>query len=71
MNNIPIITDINVCLKLVYTVWKEDQKKEYPFDYIFDSGAQQEDVFAIITPLLRSALDGNSVTILTYGETGE
>ncbi|KAJ4842515.1 hypothetical protein Tsubulata_042433 [Turnera subulata] len=45
-------------------------RKEYQFDKIFHEDAPQEEVFAEVEPILRSALDGYNVCILAYGQTG-
>ncbi|KAL5712787.1 hypothetical protein ACHQM5_014922 [Ranunculus cassubicifolius] len=45
-------------------------KKEFSFDKVFTPEAGQEDVFLEVEPILRSALDGNNVCILAYGQTG-
>ncbi|XP_031485680.1 kinesin-like protein KIN-14O isoform X1 [Nymphaea colorata] len=46
------------------------KKKDYVFDRVFSYEASQENVFAEIEPILRSALDGHSVCIFAYGQTG-
>ncbi|PIA44635.1 hypothetical protein AQUCO_01700315v1 [Aquilegia coerulea] len=45
-------------------------KKEFSFDTVFSQEASQDDVFMEVEPILRSALDGNNVCILAYGQTG-
>lgn len=45
-------------------------KKEFGFDKVFYQDSSQEDVFAEVEPILRSALDGNNVCMLAYGQTG-
>lgn len=44
--------------------------KEFGCDKVFCQEATQEDVFAEVQPILRSALDGHNVCILAYGQTG-
>ncbi|CAN6469278.1 unnamed protein product [Victoria cruziana] len=46
------------------------KKKDYVFDRVFSYEASQEDVYVEIEPILRSALDGHSVCIFSYGQTG-
>ncbi|KDP23612.1 hypothetical protein JCGZ_23445 [Jatropha curcas] len=45
-------------------------RKEFRFDKVFHQSTTQEDVFAEVEPILRSALDGHNVCILAYGQTG-
>ncbi|KAF9621799.1 hypothetical protein IFM89_028237 [Coptis chinensis] len=45
-------------------------KKEFSLDKVFPQEAGQEDVFLEVEPIIRSALDGNNVCILAYGQTG-
>ncbi|CAO2146428.1 unnamed protein product [Urochloa humidicola] len=45
-------------------------KKEFSVDRVFDQESKQEDVFEEVKPILRSALDGHNVCILSYGQTG-
>ena len=42
----------------------------FTFDRIFSSSATQQHVFAEISQLVQSALDGHNVTIFAYGNTG-
>ncbi|OWM62996.1 hypothetical protein CDL15_Pgr020290 [Punica granatum] len=44
--------------------------KEFGFDRVFHKEASQEDVYAEVKPILRSALDGHNVCVLAYGQTG-
>eukprot|EP01018_Ginkgo_biloba_P038434 Gb_33955 [translate_table: standard] len=44
--------------------------KQYNFDKVFLPGASQDDVFAEVEPIIRSALDGHNVCIFAYGQTG-
>ncbi|XVE89820.1 hypothetical protein DITRI_Ditri20bG0025000 [Diplodiscus trichospermus] len=44
--------------------------KEFGFDKVFYQAANQEDVFAEVEPIIRSALDGHNVCIFAYGQTG-
>lgn len=45
-------------------------KKEFGFDKVFPPEAGQGSVFLEVEPILRSALDGHNVCILSYGQTG-
>lgn len=45
-------------------------RKEYEFDKVFPQESIQENVFAEVEPIIRSALDGHNVCILAYGQTG-
>ncbi|CAI9102423.1 OLC1v1000688C1 [Oldenlandia corymbosa var. corymbosa] len=45
-------------------------RKEFGFDQVFPQESSQEDVFAEVEPILRSALDGHNVCIIAYGQTG-
>lgn len=52
-------------------MWKGAEEKVFKLDYIFDATTNQEDVFKFVEPLLKSALDGYSVCVLAYGQTGK
>ncbi|XP_075659531.1 kinesin-like protein KIN-14U [Castanea sativa] len=45
-------------------------RKEFKFDKVFQQETSQEDVFAEVEPILKSALDGHNVCIFAYGQTG-
>ncbi|XP_015079188.1 kinesin-like protein KIN-14U [Solanum pennellii] len=45
-------------------------RKEFEFDKVFPQESLQENVFAEVDPIIRSALDGHNVCILAYGQTG-
>lgn len=45
-------------------------KKEFEFDKVFPQQASQEDIFVDVEPILKSALDGNNVCVLAFGQTG-
>ncbi|EXB88913.1 Kinesin-like protein KIFC3 [Morus notabilis] len=55
----------NVLLKLA-----ENKSKTYSFDKIFHPGSSQDEVFAEIEPVIKSALDGYNACIFAYGQTG-
>ena len=44
--------------------------KEFRLDAIFGPGADQEQVFKEVEPLVQSAVDGYNVCIFAYGQTG-
>ncbi|CAL9003515.1 unnamed protein product [Prunus brigantina] len=45
-------------------------RKGFDFDKVFPQETNQEDVFAEVKPILRSALDGHNVCIFAHGQTG-
>lgn len=46
------------------------KKYNFDFDMVFDGSSSQEDVFLEVSALVQSALDGYSVCIFAYGQTG-
>jgi kinesin family protein 6/9 len=49
----------------------ESGKMQFEYDHIFDSNAEQEDVFGIVAKdKVLSALEGINSTIFAYGQTG-
>ncbi|KAK2637638.1 hypothetical protein Ddye_025433 [Dipteronia dyeriana] len=63
--NEPILTELEKI-----AVRSAGVKKEFRFDKVFTQTAGQEDVFVEVEPILRSALDGHSVCVLAYSQTG-
>ncbi|XP_013195841.1 protein claret segregational [Amyelois transitella] len=49
---------------------KGKSQHAFTFDGIFTPHASQEDVFAEVSPMVQSALDGYNVCIFAYGQTG-
>ena len=48
----------------------EGSKQVYQYDGVFDHEASNDDVFKMISSYIRTILDGFSVTIFAYGQTG-
>ncbi|XP_036148484.1 kinesin-like protein KIN-7K, chloroplastic [Monomorium pharaonis] len=48
----------------------KNKNKSYQFDKVFGPDSSQNDIFEDIEPLVESALEGQNVTIFTYGHTG-
>ncbi|XP_062107845.1 kinesin-like protein KIN-14T [Humulus lupulus] len=55
----------NVVLKLA-----KNKNKTYSFDKVFHPGSSQDEVFAEVEPVIKSALDGYNACIFAYGQTG-
>ncbi|KAL5543159.1 hypothetical protein UlMin_010869 [Ulmus minor] len=55
----------SVLLKL-----SENKSKTYSFDKVFHPGSSQDEVFAEVEPVIKSALDGYNACIFAYGQTG-
>lgn len=49
---------------------KKQVKHDFTFDHIFDPNTAQEDIFAQVSPLIQSAMDGYNICIFAYGQTG-
>ncbi|PRQ41964.1 putative minus-end-directed kinesin ATPase [Rosa chinensis] len=45
-------------------------RKEFEFDKVFPQETSQENIFAEVEPILRSALDGHNVCVFAHGQTG-
>ncbi|KAF5207649.1 Kinesin-like protein [Thalictrum thalictroides] len=48
----------------------DSSRKQFKFDHVFSPQDDQEAVFAQISPLVTSVLDGFNVCIFAYGQTG-
>jgi kinesin family protein C1 len=46
------------------------KRHQFGFDKVFDGASTQDQVFAEVSPLVQSALDGYSLCIFAYGQTG-
>nr|AMS24253.1 kinesin 14-IV protein [Marsilea vestita] len=46
------------------------KRKIFELDKVFLPASTQDDVFAEVSPLVRSALDGHNVCVFAYGQTG-
>ena len=55
------------CVRLVN---ERGKQKAWEFDKVFDFGARQEAVYAEVSGLVTSVLDGYKVCIFAYGQTG-
>lgn len=47
---------------------QEPRQNRFEFDTVLPCQASQEQVFEVLTPLLRSSLDGCSACIFAYGQ---
>lgn len=72
--NLDCASEGNILLRQIVEsgTGKGSTTKEYPFhfDRVFPPGSLQEDVFADISQLVQSALDGYNVCVFAYGQTG-
>ncbi|KAL9647926.1 hypothetical protein ABK040_008197 [Willaertia magna] len=71
----PIVSDIGTCVKVVdeKTIEFNSQKSndKYTFSKVFDSTANQKDVYEITSkPLLQKMFDGKDSLLFSYGVTG-
>lgn len=57
-------------IELLNSARKGKSQHSFTFDGIFTPHASQEDVFAEVSPMVQSALDGYNVCIFAYGQTG-
>lgn len=46
------------------------EKSTYEFDHVFNTSADQKEVYLELSPLVQSAIDGYNVCIFAYGQTG-
>uniref|UniRef100_A0A7N0UTC3 Kinesin motor domain-containing protein n=1 Tax=Kalanchoe fedtschenkoi TaxID=63787 RepID=A0A7N0UTC3_KALFE len=51
-------------------VQTKGSRKDFRFDKVFAQDASQDDVYAEVVPILKSALDGHNVCVIAYGQTG-
>lgn len=59
-----------VGLRITNPSGKDEESHAYKFDKVFDEKATQQAVFAEVSELVQSALDGYNVCIFSYGQTG-
>lgn len=57
-------------IELLSSVRKGKSQHTFTFDGIFTPHSSQEDVFAEVSQMVQSALDGYNVCIFAYGQTG-
>ncbi|CAK1545274.1 unnamed protein product [Leptosia nina] len=57
-------------IELLNSARKGKSQHTFTFDGIFTPHSSQEDVFAEVSPMVQSALDGYNVCIFAYGQTG-
>ena len=58
-------------LRNTIIVRKENEKKSFSFDFIFDHTATQKEIFCKVgKPVVGSVLEGYNGTIFAYGQTG-
>ena len=70
----------NICVKLpaphalnqdeIGIMTEKGLEKNWEFDRVFGFNHNQEDVYAEVSPLVTSVLDGYNVCIFAYGQTG-
>lgn len=61
---------VSPALDRVLVTSSTGKRKSFQLDKIFLPASGQEDVFAEVGPLVKSALDGHNVCIFAYGQTG-
>ncbi|CAA7388626.1 unnamed protein product [Spirodela intermedia] len=52
------------------TIRSAGARKDFRVDRVFPPEATQEEVFSEVEPIVRSAIDGHSVCVFAYGQTG-
>ncbi|CAM8926016.1 unnamed protein product [Rhodiola kirilowii] len=48
----------------------QGSRKDFTFDKVFAQDASQDDMFAEVVPIIKSALDRHNVCVIAYGQTG-
>lgn len=51
-------------------VVKSTESQDFTFDKVFDQNASQEAIFAELSQLIQSAMDGYHICVFAYGQTG-
>ena len=51
-------------------IYQDSKPFEFNFDKVFNPDATQSDIFAQVSDLVQSALDGYNVCLFSYGQTG-
>lgn len=57
-------------IRVLFPANSDVTKHGFSFDKVFAPNSKQTDIFEMVAPMIQSALDGYSICIFAYGQTG-